>query len=127
MTGKAMSIAFCCLLSLVAVSCRDVTDIERENERKAAEIDANEELADPILIAIERYEEDHGYRPEELSSLLPAYLSAIPITVGGQDFRYELDDIDRYYLCFDVLGKPSVGCCYGSRLEFWDCSIKDVD
>jgi hypothetical protein len=125
MTMRGMSIAFCCLVSLVAVNCRDVADIERESERAAAEINANEGLAEPILMAIERYDEEHGHPPEELSSLLPAYLSAIPKTVGGQDFRYELNDIDRYYLCFDVLSKPSVGCCYYGRLDFWDCSMGD--
>ena len=126
MITKAMSITFCCLLSLVAVNCRDAAEVERENERAADEISANEELGEPIVVAIERYEEEHGYPPEELSKLLPTYLSAIPMTVVSQDFRYHLDDMDHYYLCFDVLSKPSVGCCYYGRLESWDCSMKAV-
>jgi hypothetical protein len=124
MTVKGMAIAFCCLVALVAVNCRDAGDIERQGERAAAEISANERLAGPVLMAIGRYEADHGCATDDLGSLVPAYLAAIPKTVGSQGFRYELHDIDRYYLCFDVLSDPTVGCCYYGRLESWDCSMR---
>ena len=124
MTVKGVAIAFCCLVALVAVNCRDVGDIERQGERAAAEISANERLAGPVLMAIGRYEEDHGCASEDLSGLVPTYLAAIPKTVGGQDFRFYLDDKGRYYLCFDVLSDPTVGCCYYGRLQSWDCSMK---
>ncbi len=127
MTSKILLLVPCWVIMMVTLACTWTTSyIEAQNRRAAAEIDANEELADPILSAIEKYEEDHGHPPGGLSSILPTYLGAIPKTVTGQDFRYELHDIDRYYLCFDVLSKPSVGCCYYGRLESWDCSIKAV-
>lgn len=115
------------VIMVVTLACTRTTSyIEAQNRRAAAEIGANEELAAPVLSAIERYEEDHGHLPAELTSILPTYLSAIPKTVTGEDFRYHVDDMDHYYLCVDVLSKPSVGCCYYGRLESWDCSMKAV-
>ena len=124
MRSKILLLGPCWVIMMVTLACTWTTSyVEAQNRGSAAEINANQELAEPILLAIERYEEEHGYLPEGLSSLLPTYLSAIPKTVKGQDFRYELHDIDRYYLCFDVLTKPSVGCCYYGSLDFWDCSM----
>jgi len=123
MRRKILVLVFCWIIVIVPLACTWTRSyVEAQSQRAATEIDANQELADPVLSAINGYEEEQGYLPEQLSYLLPTYLSAIPKTVGGQDFEYYLDDINGYYLCFDVLSKPCLGCCYYGRLDFWDCS-----
>lgn len=125
MRKKIVSLVACWVVVVVTSACTCGTSyIEARDQRAADEIRAAKEQAEPILVAIDRYDDEHGHLPQQMESLLPTYLPAIPKTVAGQEFRYELHHIDGYYLCFDVVSKPSVGCCYYHRLEFWDCSMR---
>ena len=81
---------------------------------------ANQERSEPIIQAIKSYEQDHGQFPEELGVLVPTYLTAIPRTTTGDEFRYRLHKVDGYYLCFYL--SRSSGCCYYQRLDVWDCT-----
>lgn len=48
-----------------------------------------EHVGNIIIAALERYRADHGVYPEELSALVPGYLSAIPRhPVGNGEWEY---------------------------------------
>jgi hypothetical protein len=112
-----------CGFVILAVSACTIADIEHRNERAALEIGANKEQANEIIQAIDSYKQDHDGFPESLDVLVPTYLSEIARTITGQDFVYEVHDLQGYYLCFDPTSKSNVRCCYHRRLEIWDCSM----
>jgi len=51
------------------------------------------ERSQPLVSAIERFEKERGYPPENLRGLVPAYLRAIPATGIGSypDYTYEVN------------------------------------
>ncbi|NIN63944.1 MAG: hypothetical protein GTO63_04350 [Anaerolineae bacterium] len=118
---------FCCLLVLLATACTTWVD-KREAEAKAsrlavAEIQANRQRASSIIVAIEAYERDHRQLPDELGALVPTYLSHVPDTTAGENYGYWLEEFEGYYLCFGLVSKPDLHCCYSYRSKGWDCSM----
>ena len=111
------------LVGLLLAGCT-VLDREESRQRGTQEMNATIEIANPVLDAIEAYEADYGWYPGRLEVLLPRYLSRIPTTSSGREFRYERDDLygEWYHLCFDLATYPNRGCCYFPRLGLWDCS-----
>ncbi len=103
----------CGFLILCAVACRSAQE----------EINLNIERGNPIVGAIDKYKQDHRELPKELQALLPTYLPSLPKTIREQDFAYKLDELEGYYLCFDVPASTKSGCCYNARLAFWDCGF----
>ena len=115
MSMRNALLACCCLLILVAVACTST----------AEEIATNRERGSAIVQAITKYVQDRGQLPEKLEVLVPSYLSKIPKTTRESDFAYRMDDLQGYYLCFDVPTKRNLGCCYNHGLDFWDCGFGD--
>jgi hypothetical protein len=95
------------------------------NETTTEIIKANQERASEIIGALARYQQAHGQFPDQLDLLVPTYLTHIPATLSGQNFEYEPDDLEGYYLLFQVDSDKSLGCGYNQRLKGWDCSRGD--
>lgn len=68
--------------------------IMRSNYLKVAE------HSKPLIAAIEKFDQDNGHPPAQLSDLIPAYLKVVPKTgVGANwDFIYEVDTGHRWKL-----------------------------
>lgn len=115
MNPRNTLLACCCLVVLFIVACTSTRD----------EITANQGRGDVIIQAIAKYVHDHGRLPERLAVLAPVYLQEIPQTTRGDNFAYRQDDLQGYYLCFDVSTTRNLGCCYNQRLDFWDCGFGD--
>lgn len=115
MSISKIVISLCGFLVLCATACTSMSAQE--------EINKNIERGNPIVRAIDKYKQDHGDLPKELPILVPAYLPGLPRTIRDQDFVYKLDELEGYYLCFDVPTKRNFGCCYNARLAFWDCGF----
>jgi hypothetical protein len=118
------------LMSFVTLSvsaCMTWADLERQREQAhegaGHEIRSNTEVANSIVNAIDHFELDEGQLPLQLEALVPDYLTSIPKTTDGGTFGYAVDSLDGYYLCFDVVSLPNLGCCYNDRLQLWDCSF----
>jgi hypothetical protein len=88
-------------------------------------ITANQERASEIISALARYQQAHGQFPDQLDLLVPTYLAQIPITISGQNFEYQPNALEGYYLLFLVDSDESLACGYNKRLEGWDCSRGD--
>jgi hypothetical protein len=99
-----------CLLVLSLSSCLSKDD----------EIKVNQERGNKIVQAINDYQREQGQFPKQLDLLVPNYLSEIPKTISGYDFEYGLDDLDGYYLGFDI--QRGNGCGYAPRFQVWDCT-----
>jgi hypothetical protein len=95
------------------------------------EFTVNIEIGNKIVIAIEQYKVDKGYYPSSLSDLLPKYLSEIPKTYSGDDFRYNklvpssLMNWDPYLVSFDLTNAKNVGCAYSRFYKKWECGPKN--
>ena len=61
-----------------------------------------QEIGNTIVIALEQYKNDHGQYPDQLSLLVPHYLSNIPDhLVGDKKWEYELSsNKDAFTLTF---------------------------
>ena len=91
---------------------------------KIEEIESGQSRAEPILAAIERYRQDNGVYPALLQELVPGYIGAIPKTVTGRNYEYQLDtSAGGYMLCYQLASQKRVTCCYLPGLSFWDCSM----
>ena len=82
----------------------------------------NQDAAEPILIALEEHNSNHGRYPDNLNDLIPIFLSEVPKTINGKEFEYSLDKVDRYMFCFNRYEPNLSGCCYYRYLETWDCT-----
>jgi len=78
-----------------------------------------------MISALARYQQAHGQFPDRLNLLVPAYLAQIPTTISGQEYKYERDTLEGYYLIFQVASDQSLACGYNQRLKGWDCSRGD--
>ena len=82
-----------------------------------------------IVQAIEAYHNAQGQYPPALVSLVPTYLSGIPLTEKDRPFFYRLFDgngplaSEVYWLAFRVESRDHVTCTYMRRLDYWDCNF----
>lgn len=77
---------------------------------------SNNELAryraETLILAIEKYHQDTGHYPENLSKLVPAYIPNVPLakyTVMFNEFRYinQKDTRSLYYVALPPFGRPT--------------------
>lgn len=105
---------WCCIAALGLVACVN-SDVESYEEGQITQ-----ERAEQIILAVDKYAQDHDQPPHQLDVLVPAYLKEIPKTAKGQSFDYRLCVVDGYDLCYHYRNRAI--CCYIPRLESWDCT-----
>ena len=86
-----------------------------------AERDAYEaglDVAEVIVEALGAYYVDEGHFPEELSLLVPAYLSKLPSSSDGRSYEYELGHDGDFSFRYNGLYSHSIG-------RFWLWNSRD--
>jgi len=111
---KFFRISVIVLTIIILISCTDY-DSRRDQE-----------IGNSIISAITAYRNDHKALPSTLNDLIPKYISEIPSTSSGGEFRYILSPVDGgYNLCFSGPRTKHSGCCYLPRFNLWDCTEGD--
>lgn len=87
-------------------------------------VQAGQEQAGELLIALRQYKNDTGQYPFDLNQLVPTYLSALPRPAWRSSYEYELQaDGKEFTLSFEV-GRNMDGdyCKYYSQTQVWQCT-----
>jgi hypothetical protein len=78
-----------------------------------------------IVGAIDRFYEDHGVYPDDLSELVPIYLEELPSTISGASFYYYQNDTVTYAVTFFLESKggenTTAYCGYYFSQDLWEC------
>jgi hypothetical protein len=82
------------LVYLASCTYEKTNDIERSRN--------NQELAKPIIQAIDQNISDEGKYPTDLENLIPTYLLEMPAMDNGKSFDYFSDTIDGYENCYTL-------------------------
>ncbi|MBI5650570.1 MAG: hypothetical protein HZC40_09025 [Chloroflexi bacterium] len=111
---RNLSLVLCSFFVLLVSGCADTS---REIER------VNQQRAQPIIEALDKYMQDRGVAPPKLGVLVPEYLPKLPMSLENAEFEYSTV-VDIYTLCFGerTWNGKSYGCCYLRRFEEWDCT-----
>lgn len=87
-------------------------------------VQAGQEQADKLLVALEQYKHDTGSYPSDLDLLVPAYLSTLPRPAWRWSYEYGVrSDGEEFVISFWV-GRNMDGdyCEYSSQTQAWQCS-----
>jgi hypothetical protein len=68
----------------------------------------------PVILALERFHEDHKHYPDDLNGLVPDYLKLLPT----RRFGYHRDG-DSFWLSFSYTGPGMNDCTYDSKTQTW--------
>ena len=123
MIKKTAVVLFSILLLFIFCGCNDGSDVDRPEMTYQEEITIGEKLGDSIIQKIEAFYSEHGKYPDSLEDLIPKYLDEVPVTINGDPFRYQLNQVNIYILSFKVVRHDlPTSCGYLRNIETWDCS-----
>jgi hypothetical protein len=115
---KALRICFLSIIIMTLSSCG------KQQPSLEEEITDGKQRGDQIVRAIEKYYIDFKVYPENLSDLIPKYLTKLPHTANGVNYSYKQIEGDIYYVSFPVSSKKiKTTCVFIKKLEDWECSV----
>jgi hypothetical protein len=115
---KALRICFLSIIIMTLSSCG------KQQPTLEGEITDGKQRGDQIVRAIEKYYIDFEVYPENLSNLIPKYLTKLPQTTAEVDYTYKQIEGDIYYVSFPVTSKEiKTTCTFIKKLEDWECSV----
>ncbi len=106
-------VAMLLLAVLLAAAC--------EKPGEGAKAEAWYAAARPIIASLNSYHQDVGRYPQELSALVPVYLTEVPKGPDGQPFEYKwIAPGTSYSLTFRYAG-PGMNICAYTPETAWRC------